>query len=115
MFSTTRHPDEAAQFVAYLTSPEADRMLIETASQLPYRKALARDPRFTQSLAKWPPLATYATYVERTRDLDIDPDVVEIFDVISEAYERGAIYGIIPVKPAIAKAAADVRKLIRAR
>ena len=115
IFSTTKHPDEAAQFVAYLTSPEADRMLIETASQLPYRKALARDPRFTQSLAKWPPLATYATYVERTRDLDIDPDVVEIFDVISEAYERGAIYGIIPVKPAIAKAADDVRKLIRAR
>lgn len=115
IFSTTKHPDEAAQFVAYLTSPEADRMLIEEASQLPYRKALAGDARFTRSLALWPTLSTFATYVERTRDLDVDPDVVEIFDVISEAYERGAIYGIVPVKPALAKAAADVRKIIRAR
>ena len=115
VFSTTAHPDEAAQFVAFLTSPGADRLLIEEASQLPYRKALASDARFTKSLAKWSTLATYATYVERTRDLDVDPDVVEIFDVISEAYERSAIYGVIPVKPAIAKAAADVRKIIRAR
>jgi len=29
IFSTTRHPDAAARFVAYLTSPAADRLLIE--------------------------------------------------------------------------------------
>jgi multiple sugar transport system substrate-binding protein len=115
VFSTTRHPDAAAQFVAFLTSPEADRMLIEEASQLPYRRALAADARFRASLAKWPTLATYATYVERTRDLDVDPDVVEIFDVLSEAYEQGAIYGTVPVRDALAKAASDVRKIIRAR
>ena len=115
VFSTTRHPDAAARFVAYLTSPAADRMLIEEASQLPYRRALASDMRFRTSLARWPTLATYATYVERTRDLDVDPDVVEIFDVISEAYEAGSIYGTIPVKQALAKAAAEARKIIAAR
>ena len=90
IFSTTRHPDAAARFVAFLTSPEADRLLIEEASQLPYRRGLATDPRFTASLAKWPTLSTYATYVERTRDVDLDPDVVEIFDILSEAYEEAA-------------------------
>src|SRR5205814_9807708 len=50
IFSTTRAPDAAARFVAYLTSPEADRVLIELASQLPYRHSLASDPRFTASL-----------------------------------------------------------------
>ena len=115
IFSTTRHPDAAARFVAYLTSPAADRLLIEVASQLPYRRALVSDPRFTASLARWPTLRTYATYVERTRDLDIDSDVVEIFDLISEAYEEAAIYGTVPVRQALARAAAEARRIVDAR
>ena len=115
VFSTTRHPDAAAHFVAFLTSPAADRLLIEEASQLPYRRALASDPRFAASLARWPTLATYATHVEHTRDLDLDPDVVEIFDSISEAYEASAIYGIVPVREALAKAAAEAEKMLNAR
>jgi multiple sugar transport system substrate-binding protein len=115
IFSTTRHPDAAARFVAYLTSPAADRMLIEDASQLPYRRGLASDPRFTASLARWPTLSTYASYVERSRDLDIDPDVVEIFDLLSEAYEESAIYQTTPVKDALDKAAREARNIVNAR
>lgn len=115
IFSTTRHPEEAARFVAFLTSPAADRLLIEEASQLPYRRGLATDPRFAASLAKWPTLATFATHVERTRDLDLDPDVVEIFDLLSEAYEESAVYGTVPVRQALARAAAEVRKILDAR
>jgi multiple sugar transport system substrate-binding protein len=115
IFSTTRHPDEAARFVAYLTSPAADRLLLEQASQLPYRRGLATDPRFTASLRTWPTLSTYAKYVERTRDIDVDPDVVEIFDLISEAYEESAIYGKVPVRQALARAAAEARNIVNAR
>lgn len=115
IFSTTRHPDEAARFVAFLTSPAADRMLIEEASQLPYRRSLAKDPRFTASLRRWPTLPAYATYVERTRDIDIDPDVVEIFDLISEAYEEAAIYGTVPVRQALARVADEARNIVNAR
>ncbi|MFN2400662.1 MAG: extracellular solute-binding protein [Gemmatimonadaceae bacterium] len=115
IFSTTRHPDAAARFVAYLTSPAADRLLIEEASQLPYRRDLATDQRFSASLARWPTLSTYATYVERTRDIDLDPDVVEIFDLLSEAYEEAAIYGTVPVRKALAKAAAEARNIVNAR
>jgi len=115
IFSTTRHPDAAARFVAYLTSPAADRLLIEEASQLPYRRGLATDSRFTGSLRRWPTLSTYATYVERTRDIDVDPDVVEIFDLISEAYEEAAIYGKVPVRQALARAAAEARNIVNAR
>lgn len=115
IFSTTQHPDEAARFVAYLTSPAADRLLIEEASQLPYRRGLASDRRFTASLKKWPTLSTYATYVERTRDIDLDPDVVEMFDLISEAYEESAIYGKTAPRQALAKAAREARSIIDAR
>ena len=115
IFSTTRYPEEAARFVAYLTSPAADRLLIEEASQLPYRRDLASDPRFTVSLARWPTLSTYAKYVERSRDLDIDPDVVEIFDLISEAYEESAIYQTATVSDALEKAAREARNIVNAR
>jgi multiple sugar transport system substrate-binding protein len=115
VFSTTKHPDEAARLVAYLTSPVADRMLIEEASQLPYRRGLASDPRFMASMARWPTLPTYATYVERTRDIDLDPDVVEIFDILSEAYEAAGIYGVVPVRQALTQAATEARKIVRAR
>ena len=46
---------------------------------------------------------------------DLDPDVVEIFDVLSEAYEEGAVFGLVPVREALAKAAAEVRRIIDAR
>ena len=115
IFSTTRHPDAAARFVAYLTSPEADRLLIEEASQLPYRRALAGDPRFAAALARWPTLPTYARSVEHTRDLDLDPDIVEIFDIVSEAYEAAAIYGVVPVRDALTRAAAEAGRLLHAR
>jgi multiple sugar transport system substrate-binding protein len=115
IFSTTRHPDAAARFVAYLTSPAADKLLIEEGSQLPYRRGLASDPRFTISLARWPTLSTYANYVERSRDLDIDPDVVEIFDLLSEAYEESAIYQTASVKESLKKAAAEARNIVNAR
>ena len=115
IFSTTKHPDEAARFVAYLTSPEADKLLMEDASQLPYRRGLAKDPRFTRALESWPTLPTYAKYVEHTRDIDVDPDVVELFDVISEAYEEASIYGKVPVKEALARAASEARNIVNAR
>ena len=115
IFSTTRHPDAAARFVAFLTSPAADRLLIEEGSQLPYRRGLASDQRFAASLRRWPTLYTYATYVERTRDIDIDPDIVEIFDVISGGYEEASIYGTVPVRQALAKAAAEARHIVNAR
>ena len=70
---------------------------------------------FAASLARWPTLSTYATYVERTRDIDLDPDVVEIFDLLSEAYEEAAIYGKVPVRKALAKAAGEARSILDAR
>ncbi|MEP6989371.1 MAG: extracellular solute-binding protein, partial [bacterium] len=115
IFSTTTHPDAAARFVAYLTSPEADRLLIEEASQLPYRRGLAGDPRFAAPFAASPVLAGYARMVEHTRDIDLDPDIVEIFDLLSEAYEAAGIYGVTPVRTALARAAAEARKIIDAR
>jgi multiple sugar transport system substrate-binding protein len=115
VFSTTRHPVAAARFVAYLTSPEADRLLIEEVAQLPYRRALASDGRFAAALARWPTLPAYAARADRGRDIDVDPDIVEVFDILSEAYEAASIYGTVPPEQAVREAAAEVRTVLRAR
>ncbi len=115
IFSTTKHAEASARFVAYLTSPEADRLLIQEASQLPYRRGLATDARFAAVLARSATLPHYAALVEHTRDIDLDPDIVEIFDLLSEAYEASGIYGVTPVKRALGKAATEARKIIDAR
>jgi multiple sugar transport system substrate-binding protein len=115
VFSTTRHPEAAARFVAYLTSPEADRRLIELTAQLPHRRGLLQGRRFRAALARWPTLRDYARRVERARDLDLHPDIIEILDILSEAYEASAIYGVEPPARALARAADEARVVIGGR
>lgn len=115
VFSNTRHPEAAARFAAFLTSPEADRILIEEAAQLPYRRGLTEDPRMARALARWPGLDRYAARVDHSRDIDLHPDVVEVFDILSEAYEASAMYGRIPADRAVRMAAAEAREVLRAR
>ena len=47
--------------------------------------------------------------------MDIDPDVVEIFDLLSEAYEEAAIYRTTSVSDALKKAGAEARNVVNAR
>jgi len=49
------------------------------------------------------------------REIDLDPDVVEIFDLLSEAYEESAIYQTSSVSDALKKAAAEARNVVHAR
>ena len=114
VFATSAHPAEAARFVAFLTSPEADRQLIELSAQLPYRRGLATDPRFAAAVAHWKSLAPYVAFVERSRDLDPNADAVEILDILSEAYESSAIFGRATPSAAVHAAAEEAKELLRA-
>ena len=115
IFSTTKHPVEAARFLAYLNSPEADRRLVELTAQLPFRRDLSHDRRFAAAIARWPTLDRFAAKIERSRDLDPHPDIIEVFDILSEAYEASAIYGVEPTADALRRASAEAKVVTRAR
>ncbi len=54
-------------------------------------------------------------HADRGRDIDIDPDIVEIFDILSEAYEAASVYGTVAPDEAVRDAANEVRAVLRAR
>ena len=56
---------------------------------------------------------SYATVLVEPQT--VDPDIVEVFDILSEAYEAAAIYGVLPPEQAVREAAEEARAVLRAR
>jgi multiple sugar transport system substrate-binding protein len=93
IFSTTRHPKEAWEFVKFLVSPAHDLMLLRIANQIPVRGDLLANPLFAGYFAKNPIMVSFAQQAPYTRSLDAAPDMREIFDGLSQEYESCAVYG----------------------
>ncbi|GAC1427298.1 MAG: extracellular solute-binding protein [Candidatus Velthaea sp.] len=95
IFSTSRHPGEAWEFVKYITTKSADRTLLEMTSQIPLRRNLTHDPAYADYFARHPAVATFARQAAHVVPLDDSPHIVQILDFLSRQYEASAMYGII--------------------
>ena len=112
VFSTTAHPREAWEFVKFLISAQHDLMLLRLADQLPIRGDLLSNPLFAGYFAKRPNMVTFARQVPYTRGDDTVPDLKEILDAISQAYERCSVYGRATPAQAVHQAAERVRMIM---
>ena len=112
VFSTTRHPHEAWEFVKYLVTPRHDLMLLRLTDQLPLRGDLLSNPLFAGYFAGRPAMVTFARQVPLTRGDDAVPDLKEILDAISQAYEKCAVYGRMTPAQAVHDAAQRVQMII---
>jgi len=111
IFSTTRHSEEAWEFVKFLVSPRHDLLLLRIANQIPVRGDLLTNPIFSEYFAKNPIMASFAREAPYTRGMDAAPDLREIFDAISQEYESCAIYGRKSPAEAIRNAASRARMI----
>ncbi|HTK80924.1 MAG TPA: extracellular solute-binding protein [Bacteroidota bacterium] len=111
IFSTTRHPREAWEFVKFLITAEHDLLLLEICNQLPIRGDLTANPLFGDYFRRNPKMTTFARQAAFTREMDAAPDLKEIFDAISQEYEECCVYGKTPPAEAI-RAAAQRTQLI---
>lgn len=93
IFSTTKHPKEAWEFVKFLVNATYDLMLLKIANQIPIRKDLLTNPMFREYFEKNPVMVEFARQSVYTRSVDAAPDLKEIFDAISQEYEASAVYG----------------------
>jgi multiple sugar transport system substrate-binding protein len=101
IFSTTRHPEAAWEFVEYLLRPENDLLLLEICDQIPVRNDLLTNPLFADYFARNPVMMEFAREAPNGRGIDAAPDLKEIFDTLSQVYERCAVYGVIGPEEAV--------------
>jgi len=94
IFSTTKHPQQAWEFVKFMISAESDLRLVQIASQLPVRKNVTTNPLFVEHFRTHPKLAKFAEQLAYTRSVDSSAVLKEVLDAISQEYEACAIYGV---------------------
>jgi len=112
IFSTTEHPREAWEFVKFLLRPEHDLLLLEICNQIPLRLDITKDSLFTDYFLRNPWMAVFAEQAPRTRGVDPIPDLKEILDALSQAYEASAVYGEITPAEAAQMAADRARSIL---
>ncbi len=96
IFSTTRHPEAAWEFVKFLVRPEHDLLLLQMCDQMPVRIDLVSNPLFAGYFRENPVMAEFGRQLLHIRGIDAAPDLKEIFDTVSQVYEACAVYGQTP-------------------
>ncbi len=112
IFSTTKHPRASWEFVKFLLSESADLDLLKIASQLPVRKNLLTSKGFVEFFDKNPDLKTFAEEAPYAHEVDQTPDQKEIFDAISQEFEKCSVYNVIAPAKATTELVKNVKVLL---
>jgi len=112
IFSTTRHPREAWEFVKFLIEAAHDLLLLELCDQIPVRGDILTNPLFADYFQKKPEMVAFARQAPFTRGVDPVPDLKEILDAISQMYEASAVFGSMSPEESIAEAARHTRAIL---
>lgn len=113
IFSTTKHPKKAWEFVKFLISKKADLLLLSMTYQIPIRKNLTEDADFKKILDENPLLLPFVKQVTYTAPLDDSPHLVQILDYLGQQYEAAAVYGVISPQKALKMAVARVDNIYK--
>ncbi len=113
IFSTTRYPGEAWEFVKFMTRRANDRRLLEITDQLPLRMDLLTDAAFTSYFENNPQMRLFAEQIPYITGTDHSIYLQEIFDIISQEFDAACIHQVKPVEQAVADLQARVTALIK--
>ncbi len=92
IFSTCQEPEKAWQFLQTMLTVEADLEFLKLSSQIPRRKDLLTDSRFTTYLDQNPKLKPFAIQSQYLKGMDSSPNMKEVLDLISNEYEACVVY-----------------------
>jgi multiple sugar transport system substrate-binding protein len=113
IFSTTKHPEESWEFVKFLLSESSDLKLMKIASQLPVRKDLLSYANFSSFFDKNPDMKIFAEEAPYAHEVDQTPDQKEIFDAISQVFEKCSVYNKENAAEATKEMVRNVRILLK--
>ncbi len=112
IFTTTRWPRDAWNFVKFLVTREADLKLLRVCSQIPVRKGLLQDSLYAAYFQAHPKMQRFAEQAAHTRGVDPVPELKEIFDAISHEFETCCLYGHKSPEQAVHDAAERAREIL---
>jgi multiple sugar transport system substrate-binding protein len=113
IFNTCKDPLTAWEFLKTLISEQGDLDLLKITGQFPRRKNISQDPVFESFLNENPGLKPFAVQADYIRGVDNNPNIVEVFDIISQEYEACVMYGRKSPEKAIKDAADAVDVLLK--
>ncbi|MCB2211666.1 extracellular solute-binding protein [bacterium] len=115
IFSTTKYPDVAWEFIEFYTSRSADLKLLEYTSQLPLRDGLLADTLYADYFATHPRMVQFAEQVPFTRGFDQNPVMQEVFDALAAQFDAVCIHSRRTPEEGVARAAERSETALRLR
>jgi len=112
IFSTTSYPQEAWDFVKFMTNRANDLRFLTIGNQLPLRKDLHTDPFFRDYFDQNPQMVLFAEQIPYVVGTDNSIYLQEIFDIITQEFDAACIYQAKPVEQSVADLQARVQVLI---
>lgn len=112
IFSTTKHPAAAWEFVKFMVSRQNDLRLLEMTNQLPLRQNLVADTLFQTYFTANPKMRLFAEQSQFVRGADTSPVLKEIFDAISREFEACVVYSAKSPVHAVRDAAERARLIL---
>jgi multiple sugar transport system substrate-binding protein len=93
IFKTCSNPNLAWKFLKLTLNEENDLKFLEITNQLPRRKNLDINPKYSSYFEKNPKMKVFAKQAKYVKGTDQCPVLKEVFDLISVEYEACVIYG----------------------
>jgi len=113
IFNTCPDPVTAWEFIKTLIGEKGDFDLLRVTGQFPRRKNIAANPVFAPFLDENPRFKPFAVQADYIKGVDNHPNIVEVFDIISQEYEACVIYGRKTPEEAVQDAADAVDVLLK--
>ncbi|MCX6233670.1 MAG: extracellular solute-binding protein [Bacteroidetes bacterium] len=112
IFNTCSDPLTAWEFLRTLISEKGDFDLLRVTGQFPRRKNISTNPVYESFLNENPKLKPFAMQADYIKGVDNHPQIVEVFDIISQEYEACVLYGRKTPEKAVKDAADAVNVLL---
>lgn len=112
IYSTCRVPQQAWEFIKFVTNKENDIRLLEITRQIPARQGLLQDSLMLDFFTRYPELMPFARQAQFTRSINSLPEIKEIFDAISQQWEICCIYQRKTPEEAVHDAGRRIRQII---
>jgi multiple sugar transport system substrate-binding protein len=113
MFQSSENKEASWEFIKFYLSPENEAKFLKDTQEIPFRQNIV-DLVGKEYFDEHPLLHAFAEQVGHTLDVDASPKLIDVFTIISQAYQSAAIYGKQPVDRALAEAEDKVNRLLGA-